>query len=243
MNPKDRLIVALDVPGTEPARELVSALKGEVGLFKVGLELFVSAGPAFVRELVSLGEKVFLDLKFHDIPTTVAHAVRSARDLGATFVDLHALAGPKALEAAAKEKGGSRLLAITILTSHDERSLAELGLQGPVGEAASRLARLAQEAGADGVVASPGEAAGIRAACGPSFLIVTPGVRPTGADANDQSRLATPSAALEAGADFLVVGRPITQAALPRGAARAIVAEMDGALAGRPPNGIPPRAT
>jgi len=233
MTPKDRLIVALDVGDAKSARGLVSSLAGEVGLFKVGSELFVSAGPAFVRELVEGGEKVFLDLKFHDIPNTVARAVRSASLLGATFVDLHALAGSAALKAAAKERGESRLLAITILTSHDEGTLLELGIQGPIVEAVSRLARLAQDAGASGVVASPEEAGRIRSVCGPDFVIVTPGIRPAGSAANDQARLSSPAAALSGGADYLVVGRPITEASNPREAARAIVAEMATALAGR----------
>ncbi len=228
MTPRERLIVALDVPTADEARALVDRLAGGVGMFKVGSQLFTAAGPDFVRELVGRGERVFLDLKFHDIPNTVASAVASAGQLGVSLVDVHGLGGSAMMAAAAGALPalGCRLLAITVLTSHDQDSLGEVGVTGAIAVSVERLARLAKDAGADGVVASPHEVGLIRDACGPDFLIVTPGIRPAGAAQGDQARLATPAAARRAGADFLVVGRPITQAGDPRAAADAIVAEM-----------------
>jgi orotidine-5'-phosphate decarboxylase len=174
---------------------------------------------------------VFLDLKYHDIPNTVAGAVAAASRLGVTLADVHGLGGPAMMEAAAgaRTDDGTLLLAITVLTSHDEGTLAQIGLAGPIAEAVPRLARLAAASGMDGVVASPHEVALIREACGRDFLIVTPGIRPAGAAKGDQARLATPAAALAAGADYIVVGRPITAAADPAAAADAIVAEMETA--------------
>jgi orotidine-5'-phosphate decarboxylase len=235
MNARDRLIVALDVPKADAARALVSRLAGHVGLFKVGSQLFTAAGPDLVREIVGRGEKVFLDLKFHDIPNTVAGAVSSATRLGVSLVDVHGLGGRSMVEAAvgALPAMGTRLLAITILTSHDEETLGEIGVNGSLVESVRRLAQLAKEAGADGVVASPHEVATVREACGSDFLIVTPGIRPAGAAPGDQARAATPAAALAAGADYLVVGRPITEADDPAAAADAIVREMETALAAR----------
>jgi len=234
MNARDRLIVALDVPKAEAARSLVERLAGRVGLFKVGSQLFTAAGPDFVHEIVARGEKVFLDLKFHDIPNTVAGAVASASRLGVSLLDVHGLGGRAMLEAAvgALPAMGTRLLAITILTSHDDASLDQVGVNGSVAESVRRLALLARHAGLDGVVASPHEVALIREACGPDFLIVTPGIRPSGAAHGDQARPATPGAALRHGADYLVVGRPITAAEAPEAAADAIVREMESALAG-----------
>lgn len=237
MDAKDRLIVALDVPNAEQAQRLIDTLGGEVGLFKVGSQLFTAAGPALVRTIVAGGAGVFLDLKYHDIPNTVSEAMRVAASLGVSLIDAHALGGSAMLRGAAEALAAAtprglaraRLLAITVLTSHDEATLSELGLLGPIASAVPRLARLAQAAGADGVVASPHEVAAIRAACGPDFLIVTPGIRPVGAEAGDQARLATPAAAIAAGADYLVIGRPITAAADPRAAARAIVEELRSA--------------
>jgi len=232
MNPRDRLIVALDVPETSAARALVDRLAGRVGLFKIGSQVFTAAGPDLVREIVARGDKVFLDLKFHDIPNTVAGAVASASHLGVSLVDVHGLGGRAMIEAAvgALPAMGTRLLAITILTSHDDGTLDEIGVNGSVVESVLRLAQLAKEAGADGVVASPHEVPAIREACGRDFLIVTPGIRPAGAARDDQARLATPAAALAAGADYLVMGRPITEAADPAAAADAIVREMETAL-------------
>ena len=228
MTPRERLIVALDVPSADQARRLGDELAGAVGMFKVGSELFTAAGPDFVRELVARGEHVFLDLKFHDIPNTVAGAVASAGQLGVSLVDVHGLGGRALMAAAAGALPamGCRLLAITVLTSHDQASLGELGLPGALPQSVERLARLAREAGVDGVVASPQEVELVRGACGEGFLIVTPGIRPSGAARGDQARLATPREARRAGADYLVVGRPITQSDDPRAAADAIVAEM-----------------
>jgi orotidine-5'-phosphate decarboxylase len=229
MTPRERLIVALDVPQAEAARELVDRLKGRVGLFKVGSQAFTAAGPELVREIVARGERVFLDLKFHDIPNTVAGAVASTAALGVSLATVHGLGGRAMLEAAvgALPAMGTKLLAITILTSHDEGTLGEIGVGGRVADSVKRLALLARDAGMDGVVASPHEVAIVREACGPGFLIVTPGIRPAGAATGDQARSATPAAALAAGADYLVVGRPITGAKDPAAAADAIVREME----------------
>jgi orotidine-5'-phosphate decarboxylase len=229
LSARERLIVALDVPSADAARGLVDRVGTAAGLFKVGSQLFTAAGPGFVRELTHAGHRVFLDLKFHDIPNTVASAVRAAADLGVTLLDVHALGGAAMIEAAAAARPqDTRLLAITILTSHDESALARVGLAGSLAENVRRLALLAREAGADGVVASPQEVELIRQACGPDFLIVTPGIRPAGASQQDQARVATPQAALAAGASYLVVGRPITGATDPAAAAQAIVREMAG---------------
>jgi orotidine-5'-phosphate decarboxylase len=232
VNVHERLIVALDVPTAEAARALVDRLAGGVGLFKVGSQLFTATGPGFVQEIVGRGEKVFLDLKFHDIPNTVAGAVSSASRLGVSLIDVHGLGGRAMLEAAvgALPAMQTRLLAITILTSHDEMTLGQIGVNGSVHDSVRRLALLARDAGLDGVVASPHEVALIREACGTDFLIVTPGIRPAGAATGDQSRAATPATALAAGADYLVVGRPITAADDPRAVADAIVREMESAL-------------
>jgi orotidine-5'-phosphate decarboxylase len=232
VNARERLIVALDVPSAADADVLVDALAGKVGLFKVGSQLFTAAGPEFVRELAARGEKVFLDLKYHDIPNTVAGAVGAASRLGVSLLTVHALGGQAMLEAAmgALPALGARLLAITILTSHDAISLGSVGLAPDVPDNVERLARLARAAKVDGVVASPHEVSLVREACGADFLVVTPGIRPTGARSGDQARLATPAAALRAGADYLVVGRPITEARDPAAAAAAIVQEMESAL-------------
>jgi orotidine-5'-phosphate decarboxylase len=231
VNARDRLIVALDVPSAADAWALVDRLQGAIGMFKVGSQLFTAAGPDFVRELVARKEKVFLDLKYHDIPNTVGQAVGAAARLGVSLVDVHALGGKAMLEAgvASLPAMGARLLAITILTSHDKSTLGEIGVEGTVEGSVASLARLARSAGVDGVVASPHEVDVIREACGPDFLIVTPGIRPLGAKLGDQARAATPAAALAAGADYLVVGRPITEAADPVAAAVSIVREMETA--------------
>jgi orotidine-5'-phosphate decarboxylase len=228
LSPRERLVVALDVPAPERARRLVDALAGAVGMFKVNAYLFTGAGPAFVRELVDGGERVFLDLKYHDIPSVVGSAVARACALGASLVTVHALGGRAMLEEAARARAGTttRVLAITVLTSHAQDALAELGLPADLPGAVRRLAVLACEAGVDGVVASPHEIRIVRQACGPEFLVVTPGIRPPGAAAGDQARVATPREALAAGADYLVVGRPVTQAADPAEAAERLVAEM-----------------
>jgi orotidine-5'-phosphate decarboxylase len=230
MTPRDRLIVALDVADAAAARTMVDRLAGHVGMFKIGSQIFTAAGPDFVREVIARGEKVFLDLKFHDIPNTVAGAVSAAGQLGVSLVDVHALGGKEMLEAAvgALPAMGIRLLAITILTSHDEKSLGSIGVSGSVADSVRRLAVLAKGAGADGVVASPQEVALVREACGKDFLIVTPGIRAAGAARGDQARTATPAAAVAAGADYIVVGRPILEAHDPAAAADAIVRELTG---------------
>ena len=234
METRERLIVALDVPTAYEAHSLVDRLLGHVGMFKVGSQLFTAAGPELVREIVRGGGRVFLDLKFHDIPNTVAGAVASAVGLGVALVDVHGLGGAAMMQAAAAARGTGdlRLLAITILTSHDQRALAEIGVSGALADAVQRLAALAKRSGADGVVCSPHEIDLVRETCGPDFLVVTPGIRPAGAVPGDQARAATPAAALAAGADFIVVGRPILAAADPAAAADAIVAEMASAPRG-----------
>lgn len=229
MKARDRLIVALDVPEEALAMVLVDALAGKVGMFKVGSQLFTAAGPDVVRRIVGRGEHVFLDLKFHDIPNAVAGAVASAAQLGVSLLTVHGLGGRSMLEAAAGALPalGIRLLAVTVLTSHDEKTLGEVGVGRPLADQVRDLAHLARAAGIDGVVASPHEVALLREACGSDLLIVTPGIRPAGTRAGDQARAATPAAALSAGADYLVVGRPITEAEDPAAAAQAIVREME----------------
>jgi orotidine-5'-phosphate decarboxylase len=233
---RDRLIVALDVPDAGAARALARRLAGEVGMFKVGSQLFTAGGPAVVRDLVGEGQAVFLDLKFHDIPNTVAGAVAAAAGLGVSLLTIHAAGGPAMIEAAVEAARGTpaRVLAITVLTSLDAAALDAIGMAGGVDGTVARLARVAAEAGAYGVVASPHEVRALRAAHDAGFLIVTPGIRPAGAAPGDQSRASPPGAALSAGADYLVVGRPIVAAADPVAATRAIVAEMEAAIAVRP---------
>jgi orotidine-5'-phosphate decarboxylase len=224
-------VAALDVPSPDEARRLVDLLAGAVGMFKVGSQLFTEAGPAFVRELRARGEQVFLDLKYHDIPNTVAGAVARAAELGVSLLTVHALGGRAMLEAARAARAGAptRILAITVLTSHTDRDLLELGLSGPAADHVSRLARLAREAGVDGVVASPHEIERVRSAVAGPFLVVTPGIRPADAERGDQARVATPGAAVAAGADYIVVGRPILKAADPRKAAEDIVRSLTSA--------------
>jgi len=237
---RQKLIVALDFPAAVSALEAAARLHGRVGMFKVGSELFSAEGPELVRDLVGRGEKIFLDLKLHDIPNTVRAAAAQAASMGVSMFTIHASGGRKMIEAAVEGARGGRatlplVIAVTVLTSLADDDLAEIGFSSGASESVIRLARLAQSAGADGVVASPREIAAIREVCGPEFVIVTPGIRPagealsSGALADDQARVATPLAALQAGADFLVVGRPITRASDPAAAAEAIVAEMEGA--------------
>jgi len=216
---------------------LAGRLRGAAGLFKVGSQLFTAEGPRAVEKLAGLGFGIFLDLKFHDIPNTVAHAVSAAAKLPKVrLVTLHTSGGLEMMRAARESVAGKKnrpaLLGVTILTSLDARSLRRVGMSGTPASRAIALARLAKEAGLDGVVASAHEARAIRRACGPGFLIVVPGVRPASADVNDQSRVATPAAAIRAGADYLVVGRPITAASNPREAALAIAREIAAAQAG-----------
>lgn len=226
--PKDRLIVALDVPTIEDARRLVGDLAGEVGMFKVGKELFTAEGPAVVREIVAAGSRVFLDLKFHDIPNTVERAVGVASGLGVSLITLHAAGGRAMMEAAASAlpAEGAKLLAVTVLTSMDDEAQRETGVAEPVAETVTRRAALAYAAGLDGVVCSPHEIAPIRETIGKDFLVVTPGVRPKGAAKGDQARVLTPREARALGCDYVVVGRPITEAKDPADAARAIAEEL-----------------
>jgi len=231
-----RLIVALDVATVEAASGLVSSLKGTVTSFKVGWELFCAAGPAAVAAVVAAGGRVFLDLKFHDIPNTVTGAVAAATGHGAFMLNVHASGGRRMMEAAvdaaraaSEAHGRARplVVAVTLLTSLDEDELRrDLGIAEPPLAVVTRLARLAQAAGCDGVVVSAREAAAVRAACGAGFTIVCPGIRSAGAAAADQRRTATPGEAIAAGADYIVVGRPVTQAPDPRAAARGIIEQM-----------------
>ena len=232
-----KIIFALDVPTFAEAKHWVSVLAGQVGMFKVGKQLFTGHGPDIVRMVQNFGGEVFLDLKYHDIPNTVAMASLEAARLEAKLINLHALGGyemmARTVETLDREfKGGarSRVLAVTILTSSTEDTLREVGIEHPVAEMVVRLARLAQKAGIDGVVASPLEVELIREACGPDFLIVTPGVRPVFAAADDQKRVMTPGEAVRSGADYLVIGRPIAAAAEPLAAAEAIVQEIMAAM-------------
>ncbi len=226
--PGNRLIAALDAPNRAEAEALVAKLGGVPSWVKVGLELFCAEGPVLVRELVARGMHVMLDLKLHDIPETVARASAQAAALGAGLLTVHAAGGRAMLQAAvkaAREAGDTRVLAVTVLTSLDDADLTEIGAQGPVGELVARRAELAASAGCDGIVASPHEVAMARQVA-PNLLIVTPGVRPAGSAAGDQKRVMTPREARAAGADLVVVGRPLRDAADPAAAARAIVAEL-----------------
>jgi orotidine-5'-phosphate decarboxylase len=228
-----KVIVALDFADPAAARKLVARLPVGGCRIKVGKELFLRGGPDLVAGWVRAGWDVFLDLKFHDIPNTVAAACRAAVDLGVWMVNVHALGGPEMLRAARaavpRTADAPHLIAVTVLTSHDEASLAAIGLDGSPARTAIRLARLAWEAGADGVVCSAREAEGMRAALGEDFRLVTPGIRPAGAAADDQRRIMTPRDALAAGADDLVIGRPITRAEDPAAALAAINADIGGA--------------
>jgi orotidine-5'-phosphate decarboxylase len=230
----DQLLVALDVDTGAQARALADALRGLVGGFKIGSRLFTSHGPSIVEELAGRGDRVFLDLKFHDIPSTVAGAVAAGTRLGAWMINVHASGGAAMMRAAreaADEESARRsttrplLIAVTVLTSLTNEALFEMGISGDAGEQAGRLASLAQSAGLDGVVASPQEIALIRQRCGKSFAIVTPGIRGAGDVKGDQSRTMTGQDALAAGATYLVVGRPIIAAADPRIAAEQFVME------------------
>lgn len=228
MNPKDRLIVALDVDSKERAERLVAELGPHVGMFKVGMELFTAEGPDVVRSIVAGGGRVFLDLKLHDIPNTVAKAAAAAAQLGAFFVTLHISGGRAMLEAAASAlpAEGTQLLGVTVLTSHTDETFKETGARGTIAEAVGRLVILARESGIDGVVCSPHEVKLIRETAGDDLLIVTPGIRPKGSAKGDQARVTTPLEARRLGCDYIVVGRPITGASSPKDAAQAIVEEI-----------------
>ena len=225
------LIVALDVPSKEEAARVIRAIGPAADFYKIGLELFCAEGPAVVDEVKRLGKRVFLDLKLHDIPRTVARAVSSCARMGVDLLTLHS-SGAKAMVEAAREAADAagasapRLLAVTVLTSLDGDDLASLGIGRTPAEQVLALGRLAYGAGANGLVCSPREAASLRAALGPDALLVTPGIRPAGGALGDQKRVATPRDAVLAGATHLVVGRPIVEAPDPRAAAEAVVAEM-----------------
>jgi orotidine-5'-phosphate decarboxylase len=241
-HPRSNLIVALDFDSLPTALKFARQIAPLVGLFKIGSQLFTAAGPTAVKEVAALGVGIFLDLKFHDIPNTVAGAVLCAASMpGVELLNVHALGGSAMLKAAVQAVSAGvamgadrpRLLAVTILTSMDDKALREVGVAGPAAERVTKLALMAKESGVDGAVASVQEARAIREACGREFLIVTPGVRPTGKSTStkedDQARTATPAEAISAGADFIVVGRPILAAADPRAAVDAIVEEISAA--------------
>jgi len=231
---RKRLIVALDVPSAAAADELLNRLEGACQWFKVGLELFTAAGPAVLEPLVARGHSVFLDLKFHDIPNTVAGAMRSAAALGARMLTVHAAGGPAMLAAARSALEGlsepPQLLAVTVLTSMDEAQLRAAGVERAPAEQVGLLAKMGLEAGIRGFVCSPREVAALRALTGPEGVLVVPGIRPAGVESGDQRRIATPAEALRAGASYLVVGRPITQAPNPAEAAAAILKEIAEAV-------------
>ena len=233
----NQILVALDVSTARDALALADTLRGTVGGYKVGSQLFTSEGPSVVRALVERGDRVFLDLKFHDIPNTVAGAVAAAIDLGVWMVNVHAVGGPAMLAAAkqaAQEAAGRRggtpplVIAVTVLTSMDDATLREVGVTHTPNDQVERLARMTQSAGLDGVVASLQEVAAIRRACGPSFVVVTPGIRggTAASGPDDQRRTATPAGAIAAGSSFLVIGRPITGSADPRSAAQRMAEEI-----------------
>lgn len=240
MSAKDRLIVALDVATLPEEEKALKELAGAVSFFKVGSQLFTATGPRAVHAVKGKGGRVFLDLKFHDIPNTVERAAQVACDLGVDLFNIHALGGFEMMEGAAKAvwnwseqhgKPAPKVLGVTILTSHTEASLKDVmgETNRTLKEEVLMLARMAQSAGLDGVVASPEEITPIREACGKAFIVLTPGVRPAGSEAGDQKRVLTPSEAIRRGADYLVVGRPILAAPDPRQAAQAILKEMEDA--------------
>jgi len=233
MRPEDRLIVALDVSSAVEALKIVRALSPSISIYKVGNQLFTGEGPAIVRELVRSGKKIFLDLKFHDIPNTVANGVRSAAEMGVSMLTVHAAGGPAmlrgAVEAAREARNPPMILAVTVLTSLSDADLRDIGVPKRTRDHALVLATLAQSSGCDGVVASPQEARLIRQNLGAGFAIVTPGIRPAGSVKGDQARVNTPAEAIAAGADYLVVGRPITEAADLNRAAEEITGEIERA--------------
>ena len=235
----DRLIVALDVSSAAAAQKIVTALGDTVHLYKVGMQLYTAEGPQVVRDLVSSGRQVFLDLKYHDIPNTVASAVREAAQLGVTMLTVHASGGEKMLRAAAEaspvgagahaRQSPLQILAVTVLTSMDESDLHQTGVSGALLDQVLRLASTALGAGCAGVVSSAREVKALRAKLGENFLIVNPGVRPAGTDHGDQARVVTPAEAIQAGATHIVVGRPVSAAKDPAASARAIQQEIRAA--------------
>jgi orotidine-5'-phosphate decarboxylase len=228
------IFVALDTPDLQRALTMSRAVKDHVGGLKVGLEFYTTCGPDGVRRIVELGLPVFVDVKFHDIPNTVAAASRELARLGAKIFNIHASGGEvmmrEAVAAARAVDPKVKVIGVTVLTSIDDSLLSAVGQRGPAADQVLRLAQLARHAGLDGVVCSAHEIAGIRKACGPDFLLAVPGIRPAGADLADQRRVMTPAQAHAAGADILVIGRPITGAPDPAAAARAIAAELSGTM-------------
>ncbi len=228
IQPRDRLIVALDHSSVEEAQAMVSRLGDTVTFYKIGYQLAFAGGITFARTLTDAGKQVFVDLKLHDIGNTVAQGVKSVARLGATFLTVHAY--PQTMKAAvdAREKG-LRILAVTVLTSHDDKDLIEAGYNSSVSALVARRAEQARDIGVDGLVCSGEEVGKLRAIVGTRLSLVTPGIRPAGSAADEQKRIATPAAAIAAGSDYLVVGRPIIAAPDPKAAAEAIVAEISQA--------------
>jgi len=228
LQPRDRLIVALDLPSVETARAVVARLGDAVSFYKIGYQLAYAGGLAYAPVLADAGKRVFIDLRLHDIGSTVAEGVRSVARLGATFLTVHAY--PQTMKAAveARERG-LQILAVTVLTSYDDADLAAAGYGGSVAELVAKRAAQARDIGVDGLVCSAAEATKVRGIIGSKLALVTPGIRPAGADAGDQKRIMTPAAAIAAGADYLVVGRPITAARDPKAAAQSIVEEISQA--------------
>ncbi|MGM4920878.1 orotidine-5'-phosphate decarboxylase [Tardiphaga sp. 813_E8_N1_3] len=230
IDPRDRLIVALDLPDVEAAEAMIARLGDSVSFYKIGYQLGYAGGLPLVRKLADAGKKVFADLKMHDIGNTVARGVESVAKLGATFLTVHAY--PQTMQAAANASKGSglKILAVTVLTSYDNEDLKAAGYQLCVSDLVATRAQQAQALGIDGLVCSPEEAANLRKYIKPEMCLVTPGVRPAGSDAGDQKRIMTPARAITEGSDYLVVGRPVMEASDPKAAAEAIVAEITQAL-------------
>ena len=229
IEPRDRLIVALDLPSVAAADAMVARLGDAVSFYKIGYQLAFAGGLGFAEELARAGKQVFLDLKLHDIGNTVTKGVESVAQLGATFLTVHAY--PQTMKAAVEGKKGStlRILAVTVLTSYDDSDLAAAGYDMSVGELAAARAAQARDTGIDGLVCSAEEVANLRGIVGPGMTLVTPGIRPAGSATGDQKRIMTPAKAIAAGADYLVVGRPVVEAGDPKAAADAIVAEINKA--------------
>jgi len=232
MQARDRLILALDLPTVAEAEAMIARTRGAVGVYKIGYQLAFTGGLPLAERLARAGTRVFLDLKLHDIGNTVANGVAGAAAIGAAFLTVHAY--PQTMRAAVEARGASglKILAVTVLTSYDDADLAAAGYAMTVADLAAERAAQARDLGVDGIVCSPEEAAQLRQIAGPGMLLVTPGIRPAGAEAGDQKRIMTPAEAIRAGADSLVVGRPILKAADPGAAAEAIVKDMAAAAVG-----------
>jgi orotidine-5'-phosphate decarboxylase len=226
MHARDRLILALDTPTLGDAEAMIARTRGAVGVYKVGYQLAFAGGLGLAEQLIRAGNRVFLDMKLHDIGNTVANGVKGVAHMGATFLTVHAY--PQTMKAAVQARGASglKILAVTVLTSYDDADIAAAGYDMKVADLAVRRAAQARDMGVDGIVCSPEEAARLRAVIGPNMLLVTPGIRPAGSEPGDQKRIMTPADAIAAGADYLVVGRPILTATDPKVAADAIVDEI-----------------